>query len=172
MNLGSAELRTILPELGPERRRLFACDCAERVLPVFTRCFPDDRRPRNAIQVARAFAQGRASQAELAAAGGAAEAAVRSAASDENSIEDAAPMVADTAAACCLADIDEAVAYAVENVIWAVIIAVVGGESIDTIWEKKEHLLEAATVERYRQAEAAERSWQYQRILQYRATET
>ena len=81
-------------------------------------------------------------------------------------------MASETAAGCCLSDIDEAVAFAVENAIWVVILATVGVEAIDLIWEKKEHLLDAATVERYRHAEAAERSWQHQRILQYRATET
>ncbi len=168
MNLGSADLRAILDELSPERRRLFACDCADHVLPMFTRCYPDDQRPHSAIQVARAFAEGRASVAELAAAEIAAETAARESGIDESCLEDAAPMVADSAAACCLADINEAVAYAVENAIWAVIIAVVGGESIDTIWQNNKHELEAATVERYRRAEAVERRWQHFRALQYR----
>ncbi len=52
--------------------RLFACDCAERVLPLFERERPGDTRPREAIALARRFAKGEASQEDLAAAGAAA----------------------------------------------------------------------------------------------------
>ena len=55
--------------------RVFACDCAERVLPIFEREFPNDARPRTAIAVARRFAVGDATEAERAAAGAAAGAA-------------------------------------------------------------------------------------------------
>jgi hypothetical protein len=48
--------------------RIFACDCAERVLPIFEREFPNDARPRTAIAVARRFAAGDATEAERAAA--------------------------------------------------------------------------------------------------------
>ena len=36
--------------------RLFACDCAERTLPNFEKQFPNDDRPRKAIEAARAVA--------------------------------------------------------------------------------------------------------------------
>jgi hypothetical protein len=52
--------------------RLFACDCAERVLPLYEKNYPDDKRPRYAVEVARLFADGKATQTELAAAGAAA----------------------------------------------------------------------------------------------------
>ena len=52
--------------------RLFAADCAERVLPVFEREVPGDDRPRLAIEVARRSAGGDATDEELAAAGAAA----------------------------------------------------------------------------------------------------
>jgi hypothetical protein len=45
--------------------RHFACDCAERVLPVFEEAFPDNKRPRRAIEVARAYADGYATKEEL-----------------------------------------------------------------------------------------------------------
>lgn len=48
--------------------RLFACDCAEHVLHLFESKFPNDKRPRRAIEVARRFASGEASKDELAAA--------------------------------------------------------------------------------------------------------
>jgi len=45
--------------------RLFACDCAERVLYLYEREFPGDDRPRRAIQVARDHACDRATAGEL-----------------------------------------------------------------------------------------------------------
>jgi hypothetical protein len=48
--------------------RMFACDCAERVLYLYERKFPGDDRPRRAIQVARDHAYGRATAGELRAA--------------------------------------------------------------------------------------------------------
>jgi hypothetical protein len=48
--------------------RLFACDCAERVLYLFEARHPDDGRPRQAIEIARRYAEGKATVEELAAA--------------------------------------------------------------------------------------------------------
>ena len=45
--------------------RLFAADCAERVLYLFEEKDPRDLRPREAIVAARRFAEGEASRAEL-----------------------------------------------------------------------------------------------------------
>ena len=54
--------------------RLFACDCAERVLYLYEAQYPDDR-PRKAIEVARRYAEGAATREELAAAEAARDAA-------------------------------------------------------------------------------------------------
>ena len=62
--------------------RLFACDCAERVLPIFERARPGDNRPRAAIETARRFANGAAAREELSAARAAAWAAAWAAARD------------------------------------------------------------------------------------------
>ncbi len=62
--------------------RLFAADCAERVLPIFEAAYPGDDRPRRTIEVARMFADGIATREELAAAQDAARAAARAAAQD------------------------------------------------------------------------------------------
>ena len=43
--------------------RLFAADCAEHVLPIYEKSYPDDQRPRLAIQSARDFANGKISSA-------------------------------------------------------------------------------------------------------------
>jgi hypothetical protein len=48
--------------------RLFACDCAESVLPFYGAKYPDDNRPRTAIEVSRRHANGEATEDELAAA--------------------------------------------------------------------------------------------------------
>ena len=37
--------------------RLFAADCAEHVLPIFEREYPNDKRPRKAVEATRAFAR-------------------------------------------------------------------------------------------------------------------
>jgi len=62
--------------------RLFACDCAEHVLEHFETCYPDDNRPREAIRMARRFANGEATDEERAAAWAAAWAAAGDAAWD------------------------------------------------------------------------------------------
>ena len=64
--------------IEPDREkiaRLFACDCAESVLPIFESEKPDDLRPRKAIQTARDYAVGLATQEQLDAARAAAWAA-------------------------------------------------------------------------------------------------
>ena len=48
--------------------RLFACDCAEHVLDLFERRCPGEDRPRQAIAVARRYANGEATFGELQAA--------------------------------------------------------------------------------------------------------
>ena len=61
-------------------QRLFTCDCAARVLKIYERDYPNDKRPREAIRVAQAFANGKASTEELVAARAAAWDAARDAA--------------------------------------------------------------------------------------------
>lgn len=48
--------------------RLFACDCAERLLPLYERDCPDDSRPRRALEVARLYLDGKVDKRELIAA--------------------------------------------------------------------------------------------------------
>lgn len=54
--------------------RLFAADCAERVLPSFEARYPSDDRPRRAIDAARGFANGTVTEVGPAAAAAAAAA--------------------------------------------------------------------------------------------------
>jgi hypothetical protein len=80
--------------------RLFACDCAESVLPIFESEKPDDPRPRKAIQTARDYAVGLATQEQLAAAWAAAQDAARAAAwaAAQDAARDAAGAAARAAA--------------------------------------------------------------------------
>jgi hypothetical protein len=55
--------------------RLFAADCAESVLHIYEKKYPNDDRPRKAIQAARDYANGVIGKDELDAEGEAARAA-------------------------------------------------------------------------------------------------
>ena len=60
---------------GDRELRLMACDFAERVLPMFEAKYPDDNRPRKAIEVSRRFAVDEATAEELECARSAARSA-------------------------------------------------------------------------------------------------
>ena len=74
--------------------RLFACDCAERVLPIFQVQYPNDQRPFQAIECARRFANGKTTLQELKAAWAAAWSAAWSAADAAADAAEAARAVA------------------------------------------------------------------------------
>ena len=90
--------------------RLFAADCAEHVLPIFEKKHPGDSRPRDAIAVARRFANGEATRKELDAARAAAWAAARAAA--WAAAGDAAGAAAGAAAWAAAGDAARAAAWA------------------------------------------------------------
>jgi len=75
---------------------LWAADCAEHVLPCFEKEFPEDGRPRKAVEAARAWARGETTISEARAAAFAAHAAARDTA---NSAARAAARAAGHAAA-------------------------------------------------------------------------
>ena len=65
----AARSRKLLKAVDITRElRLFACECAERALPIYEADYPGDLRPRAAIEAARRFAGGIATSQELAAA--------------------------------------------------------------------------------------------------------
>ena len=59
---------------------LVACDCAELVLPIYEKKYPDDKRVRNCIEVTRKWANGKATIEEVRQARRAADAAYAAAA--------------------------------------------------------------------------------------------
>ncbi len=67
--------------------RLIACAIAEAVLPVFEKVYPKDSRPRKAIEVARLYVKGKATDKELAAARSAAGSASSAAGSARSAAE-------------------------------------------------------------------------------------
>ena len=78
----TARLVDKVGSLDDRKLRLFAADCAERVLPLFEAKRPGDDRPRKAIEAARAYANGEITAAAWAAAWAAARAAAGDAAWD------------------------------------------------------------------------------------------
>jgi len=58
--------------LDKAKLRLFVCDIAEHVLPVFEREHPNDKRPRLALEVARLYVNGRTTKKKLETAAAAA----------------------------------------------------------------------------------------------------
>jgi hypothetical protein len=56
---------------------IWAADCAQHVLPLFEETQPNDKRPRRAIEMTRAWARGESTMSQARAAGGHAMAAAR-----------------------------------------------------------------------------------------------
>ena len=77
-----ARIHEPLATWNERTQRLFACDCADRVLPIFERKYPDDARPRLSIETARRYAAGESTKEKLTAAWYAARAAAWGAAWD------------------------------------------------------------------------------------------
>jgi hypothetical protein len=76
---GEARLVKEIPEWNRKTAVLFACDCAEHVLHFFEERYPKDKRPREAIQAAREYVDGKITIEELNKAAGAATRAARAA---------------------------------------------------------------------------------------------
>ena len=78
---------------------LVACDCAELVLPIYEKKYPDDKRVRNCIEVTRKWANGKATIEEVRQARRAAYAAYAAAAAAAADAAYAAYAAADATAA-------------------------------------------------------------------------
>jgi hypothetical protein len=72
---GEARLIRKLEGWNKKSKRLFAADCAERVLPIFEKEYPTDSRPRKAIEASRKFANRKITMKNMTIAGDAAGAA-------------------------------------------------------------------------------------------------
>ena len=67
-SFGSADPQELIDLLDAKQQRLFACDCAESVLPRFEREHPDCDTPRKAIEAVRRYTNGEISIQEVTAA--------------------------------------------------------------------------------------------------------
>jgi hypothetical protein len=108
----------------------FACRCAEHVLVNYEKLYPDDKRPREAIEAARAYAEGRGSAARAARAAAEAAEAARAAAW---AAAWAAEAAAEAARAAEAAEAAEAADWAAEATAWA-------AEADEREWQKQTFL--------------------------------
>jgi hypothetical protein len=140
--------------------RLFACDCAEHVLPLYEKWNPEDKRPRQTIEVARRYANGEATSGELSAAC-AARAAARAAAID-------AAWAAAMAAACAARAAAWAAARdAARDAAMAAARAAARAAAIDAAWAAARDAERAARAAAWAAARDAERKWQTARLMDY-----
>ncbi|MDP2729632.1 MAG: Imm5 family immunity protein, partial [Dehalococcoidales bacterium] len=137
----------IVIEPADREIRLFACDCAERVLPVFEQQYPDEKRPRQAIEIARKFANGTAAAVELRAAASATASATASAAS---AARDAA----------------WAAAWAAWDAAWDAARAAARDAASATASAAARDARDAASAAAWDAASAAERDWQKARLIE------
>ena len=127
--------------------RLFAADCAERVLGLYEKQYPNDDRPRKAIQAARDFANGLITEDAAGTAAAAAFDAVANAAKADAAKADAAAAAAYAAYAAYAATY---AAYAVANAANAA-----------------KAKADAATANAANAANANEKTWQIERLKYY-----
>jgi len=124
---------------------LWAADCAEHVLPYFEEHYPDDHRPRSAIEAGRAWARGEIKVGQARAAALAAHAAAR------ESIDGAARAAARAAG-------------------HAAATAHVGRHALGPVIYGARAAFTAADYTEAEAASAREQAWQYQRLLERRGT--
>ena len=113
--------------------RLFACDCAEMVLPIFEEKYPDDMRPRRAIEVSRRYANEDATKEELIAVWLAAELAAMSAARAAGA---AAGSAVWSAARAAMSVVELAAGAAAGSAVWSAVwsAARAAGEDIEKLF--------------------------------------
>ena len=109
-----------LPEQYHKQIRLYACDVAEHVLPIFEKLFPEDKRVRSCIEAARGFANGTVSEEQLYAARAAAGDSALAAAGDSawDAAWDSALAAAGDAAGDAAEDAAWAAAWAARAAAW------------------------------------------------------
>jgi len=138
----------LLVAVGYDKRviRHIACDCAEGVLPIYELAHPDDRRPRDCIAVARRYADGEATEEEMAAARVAAVDAARASAraAAEDAAEDAAWAAADAAAWAAAEDAAGAAAKdAADDAVWAAVWAAADAAAVDAARARQADIIRA-----------------------------
>jgi hypothetical protein len=157
----------VVGELTERIYHLLACDYAERVLPIFEKERPDDKRPRQAIETKLRWVASEATSEELAAAGDAAWAAAR----------DAAGAAAWAAAWAAARDAAGAAAWAAARdaaraAAWAAAWAAARDAARAAAWAAaraaaRDAARDAARAAAWDAAGDAERQWQGERLIAY-----
>ena len=137
---------------------LWACDCADRVLPIYEMHYPNDLRVRQCIITTRAFANGTATLEDLAAAGDAAWDAARATAGDAAGDAAWAAARAAARAARAAARAARAAARAARDAAWAA-----AGDAARAAWAAGA----AAGADVWAAWDAAEEQWQIGRLREY-----
>jgi hypothetical protein len=136
--------------------RLFACDCAEHVLCLYEAQYPDDRRPRKAIETTRRYAEGKAAVEALTAAREAAGVAAEAAA---EAAREAAGVAAEAAAGAAEGAAEGAAGAAAWAAVWAA-----AGAAWDAAWAAREAAGVAAEAATWDPTLDVERQWQAGRL--------
>jgi hypothetical protein len=147
--------------------RLYAADCAERVLGLYEKQYPKDDRPRKAIQAARDFANGLITKDAAYAASNAAYAASNAA------YAAAANAAANAAAAAAYAA--SSAAYAASNAAYAAAANAANAANAAAAYAADAAAANAAAASNaaaanavaYAATNAAEREWQFKRLRYY-----
>ena len=139
----AASTRKLVAAVNVERElRLFAADCAEHVLYLFEEKYPDDDRPRKAIQSARDFANDSISAYATNAAADAANAAANAAYATADAAAYAAANAAYAAYAAANAYATNAAAAAANaaaaNAAYAAATYAYAGRSAEKEWQREQ----------------------------------
>jgi len=137
----------------------FACDCAERVIHLYEDKYPDDRRPRKAIETKRAWLRGEATDDELTAARAAAWAAGATRVAAARATRVAAARATRVAAG----DASWAASVAAWDASWAASVAASAAAraAARAAWDARDAAWDASAA-----ARAAELEWQKQRLTE------
>ncbi len=162
--------RKLIAAQNVERElRLFDCDCAERVLPNFEK-MSNDPAPRKAIEVARLYANGKATADELAAAWSAAESAAAAAASAaESAARSAAESAAESAASAARSAAASVAASAAASAAWSAAESAAASAAASAAESAAESAASAASAAEsaWLVAWSAEIKWQQERLAWY-----
>lgn len=142
--------------------RLFACDCAEHTLHLFEESYPNDDRPRRAIEVARQYALDKATKEQLIAAKDAAASTAASATPVTDWSHTQAGQAAGAAARATARTASRATTWA-----WAAAKGASESAALARGWTASWGKGQLAGPTAAKIAQRAERQWQMKRLLEY-----
>ena len=164
---GEEENKRKLKTWNEKTARLFACEVARRVLPVYEKYYPKDHRPRKAIEAAEKYVQGSITENDLFVAEAAAWDAVENAAWDaaKNAAENAAEAAARAAARAAADNVAE---YAAEAAARAAALAVARAAAENAAWDAAGNPARTAVwAAVWAAAWDEERKWQARHLMEY-----